>query len=159
MRKSCRPVSFHSEIMLGAFVHHTNKRVRQTDTDRSWLLLVGDLYKAPNSNSQNKHVGTQKHKCHICLALQLWCCAVLFQLMGRVYSDQPLHFFPGGTLNLCALTFKDTGFGCCCNDFCCRPSACSNSSKELCTSYLFSSPAEGVKQAKPQWGEERPALD
>lgn len=88
-------------------------------------------------------------------ALHLRCCA--FPAAGKVLFRWATALSPGGTLNLCVLTFKDTGFGCCRNDFCCLASACSDSSKEL--GLLFSSPADGVKWEKPEWGWERPALD
>lgn len=74
-------------------------------------------------------------------ALHLLCCA--FPVDGKTSFRSALLSFPGGTLNLCVLTFKDTGFSCCCNDFCSLASTCSDSSKEL--HLLFSSIANGVK--------------
>lgn len=83
-----------------------------------------------NTNSKNKHVGTQKNKCHIYGSLSSpWLCCG-FPIDGKVLFRS---LFPRGTLNLCVLTFKDTGFGGCCNDFHCPASPCLNSSKELHT--------------------------
>lgn len=45
---------------------------------------------------------------------------------------------PRGTLNLCALTFKDIGCGCRCNDFHCLASARLSSSEELHTFHFLS---------------------
>lgn len=76
-------------IVAGAFAHYMSWRAR-----RSWLLLLHDLersHKALNSNSKNKHEGTQKYKCHIYCssAAPLLCCN--FPIDGKVLFRSAFH--------------------------------------------------------------------
>lgn len=69
---------------------------------------------------------------HLLFSASLWLhCG--FPADGKVLFRSAISLFPGGTLNLCVLTFRDIDFGCCSNDFHCLASTCLDSSQELCS--------------------------